>query len=70
MQLEVGGDYGGGELGVRGGARAGAPDRGGDVVELLAVLVGDDGAGGGAGVRCYLHRVVSRRGKKERMVWG
>ena len=39
VELEVGRDDGRGELGVGGGAGAGAPDLGGDVVELLAVLV-------------------------------
>lgn len=48
VQLELGGDEGGGELGVGGGAGAGAPDLGGDVVKLFAVLVGDDGARGGS----------------------
>ena len=38
VQLEVGGDDGGGELGVCGCSGAGAPDLGGDVVQLLAVL--------------------------------
>ena len=32
MEFEVGGDDGGGEFGVGGCARAGAPDAGGDVV--------------------------------------
>lgn len=48
VQLELGGDEGGGELGVGGGAGAGTPDLGGDVVKLFAVLVGDDGARGGS----------------------
>ena len=38
VELEVGGDEGGGELGVGCCAGAGAPDLGGDVVEFLAVL--------------------------------
>ena len=38
VQLEVGGDEGGGEFGVGGCAGAGAPDLGGDVVEFFAVL--------------------------------
>ena len=38
VELEVGGDEGGGEFGVGGCAGAGAPDLGGDVVEFLAVL--------------------------------
>ena len=50
MQLELGGDEGGGELGVGGCAGASAPDLGGDEVKLFAVLVGDDRAGGGTGV--------------------
>lgn len=54
VQLQVAADERGGELGVGGGAGAGAPDLRGDVVELLAVLVGDDGAGRGAGVGCDL----------------
>lgn len=46
MELEVGGDDGRGELGVRGGSGARAPDLRRDVMQLLAVFVGDDGAGG------------------------
>lgn len=38
MQFEVGGDEGGGELGVCCCTGAGAPDLGGDVMKLLAVL--------------------------------
>lgn len=54
VQLELGGDQGRGEFGVGGGAGASAPDVGGDEVQLFAVLVGDDGARGGAGVGCDL----------------
>lgn len=43
VQLELGADQGGRELGVGGCAGAGAPDVGRDVMELLAVLVGYDG---------------------------
>lgn len=45
VELQLGRDEGRGELRVRGGAGARAPDLGGDEVKLLAVLVGDDGAG-------------------------
>ena len=38
MQLEVGGDEGGGEFGVGGGACARAPDLRRDVVQFFAVL--------------------------------
>jgi hypothetical protein len=38
VEFQVGGDERGRELGVGGGAGAGAPDLRGDVVELLAVL--------------------------------
>jgi hypothetical protein len=38
MELEVGGDDGGGELGVGSSSGACTPDLGGDVVQLLAVL--------------------------------
>ena len=38
MQFDVGGDESGGELGVGSGTSAGAPDLGGDVMQLLAVL--------------------------------
>ena len=38
MQFDVGGDESGGELGVGSGTSAGAPDLGGNVVQLLAVL--------------------------------
>lgn len=38
MELEVGGDEGGGEFSVCGRAGAGAPYLGGDVVQLLTVL--------------------------------
>jgi len=38
VQLEVGGDDGGGKLGVGGCSGAGAPDLRSDVVDLLAVL--------------------------------
>lgn len=48
VQLQLGGDDGGGELGVGCGSGAGAPDLRGDVVKLLAVLVGDDWAAGGS----------------------
>ena len=54
MQFEIRGDEGGCELSVSGCAGAGAPDLGSDVMELLAIFVGDDGAGGCAGVCCYL----------------
>lgn len=40
MQLEVGGDDGGGEFGVGGCARTGTPYLRGDVVEFFAVLGG------------------------------
>ena len=43
VQLELGGNEGGGELCVGGSTGAGAPNLGGDEVKLLAVLVGDDG---------------------------
>ena len=46
VQLQLGGDDGGGELGVSCGSGAGAPDLRGDVVKLLAVLVGDDWSAG------------------------
>ena len=39
VEFERGGDQGGGEFGVGGGAGAGAPDPGGEVVEFLAILV-------------------------------
>lgn len=54
MQLELGGDEGGGELCVGGGTSSGTPDLGGDVVKLLAVLVGDDGARCGSSISCDL----------------
>lgn len=54
VQLELGGDEGGGELGIGGGTGTGTPDLGGDVVKLLAVLVGDDGARGGSGISSNL----------------
>ena len=38
VEFEVGGDEGGGEFGIGGGAGARAPDLGGDVVEFFAVL--------------------------------
>lgn len=38
VQFEVGGDERGGEFGVGCSAGAGAPDRGGDVVQFFAVL--------------------------------
>jgi hypothetical protein len=38
VQFEVGGDEGGGEFGVGGGAGAGTPDLRRDVVEFLTVL--------------------------------
>jgi hypothetical protein len=50
VQLELGRDECGGELGVGGGARTRAPDLGGDEVQLLAVLVGDNGTRGRTGV--------------------
>ena len=39
MQLEVGGDDGGGKFGVSGCAGAGAPYARGDVVQFFAVLL-------------------------------
>jgi hypothetical protein len=54
VQLELGGDEGGGELGVGGCTSTSAPDLRGDVVKLLTVLVGDDGAGCGSGIGCDL----------------
>lgn len=54
VQLELRRDERRGELGVGGGAGPRTPDLGGDVVKLLAVLVGDDGAGRGSGVSCDL----------------
>jgi hypothetical protein len=59
VQLELGGDEGGGELGVGGGTGSGTPDLRGDVVKLLAVLVGDDGAGGGSGISSNLFVWIS-----------
>lgn len=56
MQLQLRRDQGRGEFRVGGGAGAGAPDVGGDEMELFAVLVGDDGARGGAGIGCDLER--------------
>jgi hypothetical protein len=50
VQLELGGDEGGGELGVGGGTGTSTPNLGGDVVKLLTILVGDDGAGGGSSI--------------------
>lgn len=58
VQLELGTDDGGGEFGVGCGTGAGAPNLGGDVVQLFAVLVGDDGAGGGSGVGGDLWNIV------------
>lgn len=54
VELHVGGCEGGSEFGVGGCASARTPDGGAYVMEFLAVLVCDDGAGGGAGVCCYL----------------
>jgi hypothetical protein len=57
VQFEVRGDDGRGELGVCGRAGAGAPDVGGDVVELLAVLglsAWRALGGGQVGVPCLL----------------
>lgn len=56
VQLQVGGDQSGGELGIGSSTGACAPDLRRDVVKLLAVLVGDDGARGGTGVGCDLWR--------------
>lgn len=62
VQLQVGRDEGGGELGVGGGAGAGAPDLGSNVVQLFAVLIGDDGARRGSGVGCDLFAVGVSQG--------
>lgn len=48
MQLQLRGDERRRELGVGGRAGARAPNLRRDVVQLLAVLVGDDGSGGGS----------------------
>ena len=56
VQFEVGGDESGGELGISSCTCASAPDRGGDEVQLFAVLVGDDGPGSGTSVGCYLEK--------------
>lgn len=50
MQLELGGDKGCSELSIGGGTRTSTPDLWRDVMELLAVLVGDDGAACGSGI--------------------
>ena len=50
VELEVRGCEGRSELCVCSCAGASTPDLGGDVVQLLAVFVGDDRTGGGAGV--------------------
>jgi hypothetical protein len=39
VQFDVGRDESGGELGVGSGTSAGAPDLGGNVVQLLAVML-------------------------------
>lgn len=44
VQFQVRGDDGSCELGVCCGTGTGAPDLRGDVVQLLAILVGNDGA--------------------------
>lgn len=59
MELELGTDNGGGEFRVGCGTGAGTPDLGGDVVQLFAVLVSDDGARGGSGVGGDLASKVS-----------
>jgi hypothetical protein len=50
MKFELGGDEGGGEFGVSGSSSTGTPNLWGDVMELFAVLVGDDGTGRRASV--------------------
>lgn len=56
VQLELRGDERRRELGVGGRAGAGAPDLGGDVVQLLAVFVGDDWAGCGSCIGSNLEK--------------
>ncbi len=50
VQLKLGRDEGCGELGIGGGTGTSAPDLGRNVVKLLAVLIGNDGAARGSGI--------------------
>jgi hypothetical protein len=67
VQLEVGRDDCRGELGIRGRSGTGTPDLGGDVVKLLAVLVGNDGAGRRSCVGGDLEPGLARGGHSNRM---
>ena len=51
------------------GSGTGAEDRGRDVVQLFAVLVGDDGTGGCASVRCDLKWRLGLKEKKGRRTY-
>lgn len=59
MQLELGGDEGGGELGIGSCTGTSAPNLRGNVVKLLTVLVGDDGTGCGSSIGSNLLIQVS-----------
>lgn len=54
VELQLGGDQTGGELCVGSCTGTGAPDVRTDVMQLFAVLVCHDGAGGGTGIGCDL----------------
>lgn len=54
VQLKVGRDECGCELSVGCGTGASAPNLRGNVMQLLAVFVGDDRARGGTGIGCDL----------------
>lgn len=58
MQLELGGDEGCGKLGIGGGTGTGTPDLRGDVMKLLAVLVGDDRAARSSGIGSDLRNAL------------
>lgn len=58
MQLELGRDEGCGKLGIGGGTGTGTPDLRGDVMKLLAVLVGDDRAARSSGIGSDLHNTL------------
>jgi hypothetical protein len=66
MQFELGADHVGGEFGVGGGTSSTAVNVGGDVVDFLAILVGNDGALCGSRIRTQNNPVLQI--KEERFI--
>lgn len=66
MQLEIRRDQRRREFGIGSGTGASTPDLRGNIMQLLAVLVGNDGPGSGTGIGCDLR---GSRGNVSSMVF-